>query len=76
MNDYYIPRWVIFIEYLKAVPLQRYNETELKSRLRDFERRWVSGSDNETAIHRAQVSVELRDVLEEVAGTWSEVFGK
>ena len=76
VKDYYIPRWEIFIEYLEAVPLQRYNETELKSQLRDFERRWVSGSDNETATHRAQVSMELRDVLEEVAGIWSEVFGK
>jgi len=76
VNNYYVPRWEIFIEYLKAVPMQRYNETELKSRLRDFERRWVSGSGNKTAVHRAQVSVELSDVLEEAAGTWSGVFGK
>ena len=76
VNNYYVPRWEIFIEYLKAVPMQRYNETELKSRLRDFERRWVRGSGNETTVHRAQVSVELSDVLEEAAGTWSGVFGK
>ncbi|KAH9212547.1 putative alpha-N-acetylglucosaminidase [Leptodontidium sp. 2 PMI_412] len=80
VNSYYVPRWKTFVEYLIAVPLQRYNETELNGQLRRFERGWVNGGGNETALHRAQVQVHvvagLRNVLEEAAGRWSGVFGE
>ncbi|PVH80836.1 glycoside hydrolase family 89 protein [Cadophora sp. DSE1049] len=76
VNSYYVPRWEIFIEYLRAVPFQRYNETELKSELRDFERGWVNGRGNETTMQRAQVAAGLSDVLEQAAGRWNGVFGK
>ncbi|KAH7419778.1 putative alpha-N-acetylglucosaminidase [Cadophora sp. MPI-SDFR-AT-0126] len=75
VNNYYIPRWEIFLQYLKIVPFQRYNETELKSQLRRFESGWVTGSGNETTMQRAQVTIGLSDILEEAAGRWTEVFG-
>ncbi|KAH7351012.1 putative alpha-N-acetylglucosaminidase [Rhexocercosporidium sp. MPI-PUGE-AT-0058] len=76
VNSYYLPRWEIFVKYLTGVPLQRYNETELNGQLRRFERGWLSGGRNATAIQRAQVVVGLRYVLEDAVGKWSRVFGE
>ena len=40
VQQYYIPRWKIFIQYLKEVKPKRYKESVLQDRLRHFERKW------------------------------------
>ncbi len=77
VSGYYVPRWEIFLQYLGEVPLQRYNDTELRRRLREFENKWVSGQGNDTASQRVQgeVSGNLKDVLEEAVSSWGVLLG-
>lgn len=73
VSTYYIPRWHIFIDYLKSTPTASYNSTAYFDKLRAFEQRWQEQTWN--APEPKGDEVDLRKVLSRVHRRWSSVFG-
>ncbi|KAJ5793419.1 hypothetical protein N7457_000018 [Penicillium paradoxum] len=73
VSSYYVPRWRMFIEYLKSTPAELYNATELHGQIRSFELRWQeeTWSTPDPTGDRA----DLAKVLTGVIDRWPSVFG-
>lgn len=74
VSSYYIPRWTIFIGYLKGTSAATYNSTELSDMLLDFARGWQLGH-FDSAEASEGVTGKLEDILPHVRKSWPTVFG-
>ncbi|KAJ5749368.1 uncharacterized protein N7511_011064 [Penicillium nucicola] len=72
VSSYYLPRWRLFVEYLKSTPTTSYNETELKSNLRLFEMQWQTES--WSAPEPTGDAINLEKVLHQISRRWSSIF--
>ncbi|KAJ5561889.1 hypothetical protein N7461_000650 [Penicillium sp. DV-2018c] len=73
VSSYYIPRWRMFIEYLKSTPVESHNATEVHSKIRTFELRWQD--ETWSTPEPAGDEVDLAKVLNRVVHHWPSVFG-
>ena len=73
VSSYYVPRWRMFIEYLKSTPTASYNVTELHAKLRAFELHWQD--ETWSAPEPTGDMVDLKKVLERIVHNWPSVFG-
>ncbi|KAJ5965263.1 hypothetical protein N7481_011977 [Penicillium waksmanii] len=73
VSTYYVPRWQIFIDYLKSTPTASYNSTAFVEKLRAFEQGWQE--ETWTAPEPTGGEVDLRKVLTRVNSRWPSVFG-
>ena len=73
VSSYYVPRWSMFVDYLKKTPTTSYNATELHEKLRTFENQWQDETwhTSEPTGDRA----DLRKVLKRVVHSWPSTFG-
>ncbi|CAG8888802.1 unnamed protein product [Penicillium egyptiacum] len=72
VSSYYVPRWRMFVEYLKSTPTGSYNATEIHAMIRDFELRW---QDETWYAPEPTADMELAKVLTRVTRQWPSVFG-
>ncbi|KAL3444836.1 tim-barrel domain-containing protein [Aspergillus insuetus] len=63
VSSYYIPRWEIFIAYLKSNPHSSYSTADLKAELLDWGFEW----NNKTSRHTPSNPGNLKNVLTQVA---------
>ncbi|KUJ18115.1 putative alpha-N-acetylglucosaminidase [Mollisia scopiformis] len=75
VGGYYKPRWEVFTSYLVETPMEAYNDTELKRRLRSFEEGWQVAGGNGTVVVSQVEQGGLEAVIGGVVGSWGEVFG-
>ncbi|CAG8940203.1 unnamed protein product [Penicillium salamii] len=73
MSSYYVPRWRMFVDYLKSTPTSSYNATKLHTKLRGFENQWQD--ETWTTPEPTGENVDLKKVLERVLHNWPSVFG-
>jgi alpha-N-acetylglucosaminidase len=73
VSSYYVPRWRLFVEYLKSTPTASYNETELRANLRNFELQWQD--ETWSAPEPTGDDIDLEKVLKRVSQHWSSIFG-
>lgn len=69
VSSYYIPRWFIFVDYLKSTSVAAYNTTALNEQLVDFSLKWQTEE-----LKTDGVKGHLRDVLDRVRAEWEDVF--
>jgi alpha-N-acetylglucosaminidase len=74
VSSYYMPRWRMFIEYLKLTPIASYNSTELKANLRVFESQWQD--ETWSSPEPTGDAIDLEKVLKRVSQHWSSIFGQ
>lgn len=73
VSTFYLPRWRIFIQYLKTTPPASYNATELTGRLMEFDLKWQDETWDQPEL---SADVEnLEKVLNGVRSRWPSVFG-
>ncbi|KAJ5155130.1 uncharacterized protein N7500_010569 [Penicillium coprophilum] len=73
VSSYYVPRWRMFIEYLKSTPTVSYNATEIHAQMRDFELRW---QDETWSVPEPTTEMaDLSKVLTRVTHQWPAIFG-
>ncbi len=73
VSTYYVPRWEMFVQYLKSTPAASYNQTAFSAQLLDFGLKW-----NAQTWDAAKLSGDegdLKKVLADVKGQWPTVFG-
>jgi alpha-N-acetylglucosaminidase len=73
VSSYYIPRWRMFIEYLKLTPTESYNASELHLDIRAFELQWQD--ETWSTPEPTGDLVDLAKVLTRVVHHWPSVFG-
>jgi alpha-N-acetylglucosaminidase len=73
VSSYYIPRWRIFVEYLKSTPAASYNATVLQKKLLNFELEWQKKTWAET--DPCGEAANLQKVLARVVPKWASIFG-
>lgn len=66
VGGYYVPRWEIFGDYLREVPVERYNATVLNGRLGEFEEGWQRGDG--TVGRNGVVQGDLKGILGGIMG--------
>ncbi|KAL1860149.1 hypothetical protein Plec18170_002098 [Paecilomyces lecythidis] len=69
VSSYYIPRWSIFVDYLKSTSVAAYNTTALNEQLLDFSLKWQTEE-----LKTDGVKGHLRDVLGRVHAEWKDMF--
>ncbi|GLI80722.1 hypothetical protein PoHVEF18_009079 [Penicillium ochrochloron] len=74
ISSFYIPRWRIFIKYLKSTPPASYNSTEITGQLINFELKWQSETWDEP--EPSADAEDLEKVLNGVCSRWATVFGR
>ncbi|CEJ59702.1 hypothetical protein PMG11_08314 [Penicillium brasilianum] len=73
VSTYYVPRWEMFVEYLKSTPPASYNQTEFNAQLLDFGIKWNEHTSDTTKSSGG--ARDLRKVLAHVRDQWPTVFG-
>ncbi|KAJ5120246.1 hypothetical protein N7448_010915 [Penicillium atrosanguineum] len=73
LSSYYVPRWRIFVEYLKSTPAVSYNASMLQDRLLEFELKWQKKTWAETEPTGDAADLEI--VLARVIQEWPSIFG-
>lgn len=73
ISTFYLPRWRIFIEYLKWTPPASYNATELTGRLMNFDLEWQHEIWDEP--EPSADAEDLQKVLNGVRSRWPSVLG-
>ncbi|KAJ5367734.1 hypothetical protein N7541_001675 [Penicillium brevicompactum] len=74
VSSYYVPRWRMFVEYLKSTPNTSYNETELHTKIRAFENQWQDETWNVPDPTGDEADTER--TLERVLRAWPSIFGQ
>jgi alpha-N-acetylglucosaminidase len=74
ISSFYIPRWRIFIKYLKSTPPASYNSTEITGQLINFELKWQNETWDEP--EPSADEEDLEKVLNGVCSRWATVFGR
>lgn len=72
ISSFYIPRWRIFIEYLKSTPPALYNATKITGQLMEFELKWQDETWDEP--EPSADAENLEKVLNGVRSRWAAVF--
>ena len=72
VSSYYVPRWKMFVEYLKSTPVSAYNDTVLQDRLMKFELGWQKERWSES--DPSGDDADLKKVLDGVQQRWSSLF--
>jgi alpha-N-acetylglucosaminidase len=73
ISSFYIPRWRIFIQYLKSTPPASYNATRITGQLIEFEMKWQHETWDEP--EPSADGADLENVLNSVRSRWAAVFG-
>jgi alpha-N-acetylglucosaminidase len=73
VSSYYVPRWTMFVEYLKSTPVASYNVTALHEKIRAFEFKWQD--ETWSAPEPTGDMVDLKKVIGRTAHNWPSVFG-
>ncbi|KAJ5884746.1 hypothetical protein N7495_009256 [Penicillium taxi] len=73
LSSYYVPRWKLFVEYVKETPVASYNDTALKEELLKFELDWQQQT--WSAPEPSGEAIDLKKVVTKVSLRWSSVFG-
>lgn len=72
LSSYYVPRWRIFVEYLKTTPAVSYNATALQDKLFEFETKWQKKTWAEP--EPTGNAANLKKVVAQVAQQWPSIF--
>lgn len=73
VSSYYVPRWRIFVEYLKSTSAGSYNATTLQEKLLDFELEWQKKTWAEP--EPTGDAADLQKVLARMVQKWPPIFG-
>lgn len=74
VSSYYIPRWTMFVDYLAATPVTKYNTTAFVAQLLKFEESWQTQTWGQQLTETYGTKGELAEVLGYVVNAWPQVF--
>lgn len=72
VSSYYLPRWEMFVDYLKSTPPSSFSTTSLDAKLLKFELGWQEPSSTKSQPSKASVS--LKNVVADITQKWSHTL--
>lgn len=73
VSSYHVPRWRIFVEYLKSTSAVSYNATTLQEKLLEFELNWQKKTWAKP--EPTGDAADLQKVLAQMVQKWPSIFG-